>query len=120
MDGNGRWATMRGLPRSEGHRAGVESARGIVTRCRELGIGHLTLYTFSKENWGRPADEIKFLFDLLVRFLTKELDTLLAQSIRFKVLGEFDELPLAARTVLSRVIAKTAHCEAMTLNLALN
>lgn len=120
MDGNGRWATMRGLPRSEGHRAGVESARGIVTRCRELGIGHLTLYTFSKENWGRPADEIKFLFDLLVRFLTKELDTLLAQSIRFKVLGELDELPLAARTVLSRVIAKTAHCEAMTLNLALN
>ncbi len=120
MDGNGRWATMRGLPRSEGHRAGVESARGIVTRCRELGIGHLTLYTFSKENWGRPADEIKFLFDLLVRFLTKELDTLLAQSIRFKVLGELDELPLAARTVLSRVITKTAHCEAMTLNLALN
>jgi undecaprenyl diphosphate synthase len=120
MDGNGRWATMRGLPRSEGHRAGVESARAIVTRCREIGIGHLTLYTFSKENWGRPAEEVKFLFDLLVRFLTKELGTLLKQSIRFKVLGELDELPLATRTVLSRVIAKTAHCQAMTLNLALN
>lgn len=120
MDGNGRWATRRGLPRSEGHRAGTEAARAIVTRCRELGIGHLTLYTFSKENWGRPADEVKFLFDLLVRFLTRELDTLLEQSIRFKVLGEMDELPLATRTVLGRVIAKTADCSAMTLNLALN
>lgn len=120
MDGNGRWATMRGLPRSEGHRAGTESARAIVTRCRELGIGHLTLYTFSKENWGRPAEEIKFLFDLLVRFLTRELGTLLTQSIRFKVLGEINELPLATRKVLGHVIAKTAHCTAMTLNLALN
>ncbi|UJX43108.1 di-trans,poly-cis-decaprenylcistransferase [Desulfovibrio sp. JY] len=120
MDGNGRWATMRGLPRSEGHRAGTEAARGIVTRCRELGIGHLTLYTFSKENWGRPADEVKFLFDLLVRFLTRELDTLVKQSIRFKVLGEMDALPLATRKVLGHVIAKTAHCTEMTLNLALN
>ena len=120
MDGNGRWATMRGLPRSEGHRAGTEAARAIVTRCRELGIGHLTLYTFSKENWGRPADEVKFLFDLLVRFLTRELDTLLKQSIRFAVLGEIAELPLATRKVLGHVIAKTAGCTAMTLNLALN
>jgi len=120
MDGNGRWATMRGLPRSEGHRAGTEAARAIVTRCRELGIGHLTLYTFSKENWGRPADEVKFLFDLLVRFLTRELDTLLKQSIRFAVLGEIAELPLATRKVLGHVIAKTAGGAAMTLNLALN
>lgn len=120
MDGNGRWATKRGLPRSEGHRAGTESARAIVTRCRELGVGHLTLYTFSKENWGRPADEVKFLFDLLVRFLTRELDTLLSQSIRFTVLGEIDELPLATRKVLGHVMAKTARCTEMTLNLALN
>lgn len=120
MDGNGRWATMRGLPRSEGHRAGTEAARGVVTRCRELGIRHLTLYTFSKENWGRPAEEVKFLFDLLVRFLTRELDTLLAQSIRFLVLGELADLPLATRKVLSHVIARTAHCTEMTLNLALN
>jgi len=120
MDGNGRWATQRGLPRSEGHRAGTDSARGIVTRCRELGIRHLTLYTFSKENWGRPAEEIKFLFDLLVRFLKRELDTLLAQSIRFAVLGEIAELPLATRKVLEHVIAKTAGCTEMTLNLALN
>jgi undecaprenyl diphosphate synthase len=120
MDGNGRWATMRGLPRSEGHRAGTEAARGIITRCRELGIGHLTLYAFSKENWGRPADEVKFLFDLLVRFLNREMDMLLKQSICFKVLGERTELPLAARKVLEHVIAKTARCTEMTLNLALN
>lgn len=120
MDGNGRWATSRGLPRSEGHRAGTEAARGVITRCRELGISHLTLYAFSKENWGRPADEVKFLFDLLVRFLTRELDMLLQQSIRFKMLGETGALPLAARKVLAHVIAKTAHCTEMTLNLALN
>ncbi len=120
MDGNGRWATARGLPRSEGHRAGTEAARGVVTHCRELGIRHLTLYTFSKENWGRPAEEVRFLFDLLVRFLTRELDTLLTQSIRFQVLGEMAELPLATRKVLGHVIAKTAHCTEMTLNLALN
>uniref|UniRef100_I2Q4K5 Isoprenyl transferase n=1 Tax=Desulfovibrio sp. U5L TaxID=596152 RepID=I2Q4K5_9BACT len=120
MDGNGRWATMRGLPRSEGHRAGTEAARGIITRCRELGISHLTLYAFSKENWGRPVDEVKFLFDLLVRFLNRELDMLLKQSIRFKLVGEMAGLPTAARTVLAHVIAKTAHCTEMTLNLALN
>ncbi len=120
MDGNGRWAKMRGLPRSEGHRAGTEAARGIVTRCRELGVRHLTLYTFSKENWGRPAEEVKFLFDLLVRFLKRELDTLLKQSIRFSVLGDLPGLPLATRKVLEHVIAKTAHCTEMTLNLALN
>jgi len=120
MDGNGRWAKMRGLPRSEGHRAGTESARAIITRCRELGIGHLTLYAFSKENWGRPADEVKFLFDLLVRFLNRELDILLKQSIRFTLLGDMAELPLAARKVLGHVIARTAGCTEMTLNLALN
>lgn len=120
MDGNGRWATSRGLPRSEGHRAGTEAARGVLTRCRELGIRHLTLYTFSKENWGRPAEEVKFLFDLLVRFLTREIDTLLKQSIRFVVLGEIAALPLATRKVLGHVIARTAHCTEMTLNLALN
>jgi undecaprenyl diphosphate synthase len=67
MDGNGRWAQRRGLPRSEGHKAGTEAAKAVVTRCRELGIGHLTLYTFSKENWGRPKEEVSFLFDLLTR-----------------------------------------------------
>jgi undecaprenyl diphosphate synthase len=120
MDGNGRWAKKRGLPRSEGHRAGTEAARAIITRCRELNIPHLTLYTFSRENWGRPAEEITFLFDLLVRFLSKELATLLKQDIRLRLLGEMRELPLAARKVLGHAMAKTAGCASMTLNLALN
>ena len=120
MDGNGRWAKKRGLPRSEGHRAGTEAARTVITRCRELGIPHLTLYTFSRENWGRPAEEVSFLFDLLVRFLSKELPTLLKQDIRLRVLGELRDLPLAARKVLELALARTAGCTSMTLNLALN
>ncbi len=120
MDGNGRWAQQRGLPRSEGHKAGTEAAKAVVTRCRELGIGHLTLYTFSRENWGRPKEEISFLFDLLTRFVTREADSLLERDIRLSVLGELAELPLAPRRALSHVIKKTAACRAMRLNLALN
>lgn len=120
MDGNGRWAKKRGLPRVEGHRAGIEAVRAVITRCRELGIGHLTLYTFSKENWGRPAAEIAFLFDLLIRFLTQELPMLLRQDIRLSLLGEPGDVPLAARKVLNHAIDKTARCATMRLNLALN
>ncbi len=120
MDGNGRWAEKRGLPRSDGHKAGTETAKAIVTRARELGIEHLTLYTFSKENWGRPKDEIKFLFDLLVRFLNRELDSLIKQSIRLTILGEPRDLPLPVRKVLEYCCSKTKDCDKMTLNLALN
>jgi undecaprenyl diphosphate synthase len=120
MDGNGRWAQKRGLPRSEGHKAGTDAAKAVVTRCRELGIGHLTLYTFSKENWGRPKEEIRFLFDLLTRFVTREADTLLTRDIRLSVFGELSGLPLAPRQALSHVIKKTSGCRSMRLNLALN
>jgi undecaprenyl diphosphate synthase len=120
MDGNGRWAKARGLPRSEGHKAGVEAAKAIITRCRELGIGHLTLYSFSKENWGRPKDEISFLFDLLMRFLKDELKSLLDQSIKLQVLGEPKDLPFAVRQALGHVVKKTAKGTGMILNLALN
>lgn len=120
MDGNGRWAQRKGLSRSEGHKAGTRTAKRLVTRCRELGIAHLTLYTFSKENWGRPQDEIRTLFDLLVSFLNNELPSLMEQDIRLKVLGELEEFPFAVRQVLKHVMAKTERCSAMTLNLALN
>lgn len=120
MDGNGRWAQRRGLPRAEGHRAGTEAARAVVTRCRELGIGHLTLYTFSRENWSRPAEEIRFLFDLLVGFLKKETKLLLDQDIRLKILGETGDLPFGVRQVVESVVEKTKGCGSMTLNLALN
>ncbi len=120
MDGNGRWAKKRGLPRSEGHKAGTEAARAVVTRCRERGVGHLTLYTFSKENWGRPKEEVSFLFDLLTRFVTREVDTLLERDIRLAVFGELSGLPLTLRRALSHVIKKSAACRSMRLNLALN
>ena len=120
MDGNGRWAKQRGLQRSEGHKAGTEAARAVVTRCRELGVRHLTLYTFSKENWSRPKDEIKILFELLTTFLKREEKSLKEQGIRLKVLGEIGDMPLGVRQVLKHVIRQTADCTEMTLNLALN
>lgn len=120
MDGNGRWAKQRGLDRTEGHKAGTETARAVVTRCRELGVKHLTLYTFSKENWSRPQDEVATLFKLLTTFLTKEEASLKQQDIRLQILGEISEMPLPVRQVLKHVQRQTQHCTSMTLNLALN
>lgn len=120
MDGNGRWAKARGLSRSDGHKAGTESVRAIVEECVALGVGHLTLYTFSRENWRRPIAEVTFLFELLADFLLKELPDLERQRVRLKVFGETDELPFAARKALQHACSRTANCERMTLNLALN
>jgi len=120
MDGNGRWAAARNLPRSQGHKAGTQAAKAVVTACRQRGIAHLTLYTFSRENWSRPKDEVAFLFDLLSQFLKRELANLMEQGIRLNVLGELAELPLAVRQVLKHTMAKTAENAAMQLNLALN
>jgi undecaprenyl diphosphate synthase len=120
MDGNGRWAVKRDLPRSAGHRAGAEAVRALITECRKLHIPYLTLYTFSKENWSRPVEEVNLLFDLLVQFLTEELPELMRQDIRLMLLGEADALPLAARRTLRHACSKTAGNKAMTLNLALN
>lgn len=120
MDGNGRWAKARGLPRSEGHRVGTEAARRIVEECLALGISHLTLYTFSRENWKRPADEVRFLFELLVDFITRELPTLEKQGVCMRILGEVEELPFAARKTLLHAINRTAKNDTMVLNLALN
>ncbi len=120
MDGNGRWAQARGLSRSEGHKAGVRAVRTIVTECRRLGIPHLTLYTFSRENWGRPREEVSLLFQLLVSFLGEELPAMLGNNIRLHVLGESSELPLAARSALNHAVKRTEHCTGMTVNLALN
>ena len=120
MDGNGRWAAQRDLPRSAGHQAGGEAVRLAVTHCRELGIPYLTLYAFSQENWRRPASEVKFLFDLLVKFLKNELNLLQEQNIRLNILGDAEKLPLLARQSLNRVVRQTRNNTAMTLNLALN
>lgn len=120
MDGNGRWATQRGLPRTDGHRAGTEAARVIVEECLALGIGYLTLYTFSRENWSRPPTEVSFLFSLLVDFITRELPSLKKRGVRLIVLGEAGELPFTVRKTLERASARTAQNKRMVLNLALN
>lgn len=120
MDGNGRWAQAQGKPRSEGHNAGTKAARKIVEECRRTGIEHVTLYTFSSENWARPKEEVSFIFGLLKRYLTEELPSLIKQDIRLSILGDLDGLPMATRQVLKHAISKTAHCKSMRLNLALN
>lgn len=120
MDGNGRWAAARGLPRSEGHKAGTQSARRIVEECLDLGISHLTLYTFSKENWKRPKAEVSFLFGLLVDFIAKELPSLEKRGVQLRVLGDVEGLPFAVRKALGHACERTAANTAMVLNLALN
>lgn len=120
MDGNGRWAKQRGLPRTDGHKAGTEAVRAVVARCRELGVKHLTLYTFSKENWSRPKEEVKTLFDLLSTYLKREEKSLKEQGIRLKVLGDINAMPMAVRQVLKHLMRQTKKGSDMTLNLALN
>lgn len=120
MDGNGRWAQQRNLPRSEGHRAGVRAAKAIVTACRERGIPYLTLYTFSRENWGRPKAEVGLLFDLLTFFLGSELDSMVQNGIRLNIFGEAGELPASARMAVEHSVRRTAGGRDLTLNLALN
>ncbi|SHN57825.1 polyprenyl diphosphate synthase [Desulfovibrio litoralis] len=120
MDGNGRWATQKGLSRSEGHRGGAVASKKLITQSRKLGIEHLTLYTFSHENWNRSADEVSTLFKLLVEFLNTELKTLEEQDIKLSVFGELEKLPLAASKALQYTIKRTQNCKSMYLNLALN
>jgi len=120
MDGNGRWARSRGLPRVEGHRMGVRAVRAVVECARELGIPYLTLYAFSLENWGRPRDEVRTLMALLQEFLHSELAELLRNRIRLNVIGETASLPLPVRQILSRTVAATAANPEMTLTLGLS
>ena len=119
MDGNGRWATARGLPRVLGHQAGARAVRRIVEACCELGVQALTLYAFSWENRDRPAEEIHELMGLLDEFLRRETPTLLANRIRLRAIGRLEELPPDVRAHLGRVIDQTAPFERMTLILAL-
>jgi undecaprenyl diphosphate synthase len=120
MDGNGRWAAQRHLPRVEGHRAGIESVREVVEGSARLGIKVLTLYAFSVENWKRPVTEVSTLMSLLKRYLRLELNTLLRNDIRFRVIGREDELAPDVRTELKMAEEKTATNAGMLFNIALN
>ena len=120
MDGNGRWAAQRHLPRVEGHRAGIESVRAVVEGSARLGIQVLTLYAFSVENWKRPASEVSTLMLLLKRYLRSELNTLLRHDIRFRTIGRIEELPRDVQTELGDAAAKTVANRGMLFNIALN
>ncbi|MDR2675824.1 MAG: di-trans,poly-cis-decaprenylcistransferase, partial [Opitutaceae bacterium] len=120
MDGNGRWARQRGLPRLEGHRRGARTVRAITTAAFELGVRYLTLYAFSAENWKRPRDEVGGLMRLLVFFLKQELKTLRKNKIRLLAIGRTGALPAPVRAQLDATIAATAGHTRGTLVLALN
>jgi undecaprenyl diphosphate synthase len=120
MDGNGRWAAQRHLPRVEGHRAGIDSVRDIVESSARLGIKVLTLYAFSVENWKRPVTEVSTLMSLLKRYLRLELNTLLGNNIRFRVIGREDELSPDVRGELKMAEEQTARNTGMLFNIALN
>jgi undecaprenyl diphosphate synthase len=120
MDGNGRWAQKRGLPRIEGHRRGAEAVKRTLQAAQENGVRCLTLYAFSVENWKRPKDEVDALMELLGRFLDEQLPELLKRKIRLRVVGRYRELPEPIQARLRDAEAKTAHFTEYTAGLALN
>ncbi|MHB8172281.1 MAG: isoprenyl transferase [Thermincolia bacterium] len=120
MDGNGRWATKRGLPRGAGHRAGVESLREAVNICSRIGVNYLTVYAFSTENWKRPQEEVNILMDLLVEYLNKEIDELHRKNVFINALGRLADLPIKAQEALENARKLTVDNTGLTLNLCLN
>lgn len=120
MDGNGRWAAQKNLPRIAGHRRGIQSVREIVTFSRELGIETLTLFAFSNENWQRPSTEISQLMMLLERYLKQELKTMMKNEIRFRTIGQIERLPASVVRMIRSVEEKTEQNKKMTLILALS
>ncbi|MGD0229132.1 MAG: isoprenyl transferase [Syntrophorhabdales bacterium] len=120
MDGNGRWARNRALSRIEGHIAGMESVREIVTTTRDLAIPYLTLYAFSKENWSRPRDEVKGLLTLLGAYLESELPLMREKDVRFNAIGEIGDLPDNLQEQLGSVMEETGKSRSLFLNIALS
>ena len=120
MDGNGRWARQRGLPRIKGHEAGAESVKTLMKSARDAGVEVITLYAFSVENWSRPADEVSGLMNLLPRMLSKHEKLLHENETRMRAIGRLDQLPPKTRKELDRVMAATAHHRTRQLVLALS
>lgn len=119
MDGNGRWAQKQGAARVFGHRSAIKSVREVTEGCAELGIGYLTLYAFSTENWGRPQFEVNALMELLVYTVKDELPTLMKNNVRLHTIGELDKLPGRSQKALLEGITKTQHNTGLNLTLAL-
>ncbi|MDF2378136.1 MAG: isoprenyl transferase [Verrucomicrobiales bacterium] len=120
MDGNGRWAKARDLPRREGHRAGADSVEAALETCGEIGVEYLTLYAFSSENWKRPEAEVTALMGLLAHFLKEKTPTLMKNNIRLQVIGQVERLPASNRRALQKTITTTAGNDGLTLVVALS
>ncbi|MBC5647093.1 isoprenyl transferase [Christensenella tenuis] len=120
MDGNGRWAKKRFLPRAAGHRAGMYKVKTIIRMSSDIGIKHLTLYAFSTENWKRPKEEVGALMSLLIEFLQKELDEMHERGVVFRTIGDISKLPQAVIDVLENAKQKTRNNTGLALNIALN
>jgi len=120
MDGNGRWAIARNLPRLAGHQAGVENLRRIITACVEFGIQHLTIYAFSTENWGRPAEEVKGLLFILNQVLDKELDELDRHGVQLRHIGRLEGLSSGLQKKVREAMERTRHNQRLVLNVAFN
>ena len=120
MDGNGRWAKKRGLPRVEGHRVGMKKIKDMVDICRKKGVKVLTLYAFSKQNWNRPRREVEFLMRRFEDYLDREGENLVKENIRFRVIGRIEELPLSLRKKIEKTMKMTEKNRGFFLNLAIN
>jgi len=120
MDGNGRWAVARGLPRVAGHRQGAQVVHDIVAAAPGLGVSALTIFAFSTENWKRPADEVSSILHLFVAMVTKWLPELVSQHVRVRVIGERAALPPDVRASVETIESRTGSCEGLHLNVALN
>ncbi len=120
MDGNGRWAELRGLPRIAGHREGINSVRDMISQCLELGIQALTIYAFSQENWNRPTQEISALMGLLEHYLSTERASLIKQQVRFQAIGRLELLPESAQHWVRTTEQDTANLDKMVLTVALS
>lgn len=120
MDGNGRWAKQRGLPRLAGHREGVKSVRAMIEAAQDIGVQALTFYTFSKENWSRPKTEVSALWQLLVRSMNNEIDDLMKNNVRVHTLGDLYGLPPVARSEMERAVKLTSKNTGIKFTLAIN
>lgn len=120
MDGNGRWATAQGKPRNDGHRAGVEALRRLVACAVEFEIDYLTIFSFSSENWTRPADEINAILGLMKRFVASDVSKFVAHNVRVRILGRREGLSKAILQMIDQAESRTAHCTGLQLNVAFN
>lgn len=120
MDGNGRWAKKRLMPRTMGHRAGMSTLHSIVETCSKMGISVLTVYAFSTENWKRPVEEVDYLMNLLIEYLNKEIAELHRENVQIRVLGDYSKLPAACQAEIEKALALTRNNTGMIFNIALN